>query len=65
MLKKFHKYSHPEFKVQIKRLQKAIDDKVYVFDLRKPFNIEVLDFTDEKIPRYLQNDNIFDYINNE
>ena len=64
MLKKFHKYSHPEFRKFADKevLQKAIDDKVYVFDLRKPFNIEVLDFTDEKIPSYLQKDNIFDYI---
>ena len=64
MLKKFHQYSHPEYRKFANRkiLEKAIKDKVYVFDLKRPFIIDELNINDDKIPFYLQKENIFDYM---
>lgn len=66
MLKKFHQYGHPEFgKFANKEvLEKAIKDKVYVFDLKRPFIIDELNLNDKRIPLYLQKENIFDYLIN-
>ena len=65
MVKKLHCYSHPEFRKYADKnlLQKAIDDKIYIFDTSRPFNIDELNLNDEKIPKYLQKEYIFDYIN--
>ena len=64
MLKKFHQYSHPEYRKFANRelLEKAIKYKVYVFDLKRPFNIDELMLNDSRIPIYLQKENIFDYM---
>lgn len=64
MLKKFHQYSHPEFRKFANReiLEKAIKDKIYVFDTRRPFNIQEIDLNDRRIPIHLQNRNIFSYM---
>ena len=64
MLKKFHQYSHPEFRKFANKelLEKAIKDKVYVFDLKRPFIIDELNINDDKIPSYLQKENIFYYM---
>ena len=66
MVKKLHSYSHPEFRKYADKnlLQKAIDDKIYIFDASRPFNIDELNLNDEKIPEYLQKENIFNYIIN-
>lgn len=64
MVKKLHSYSHPEYRkyANIEVLQKAIDNKIYIFDTKRTFNIDELDINDKKIPKYLQKENIFDYI---
>ena len=64
MLKKFHQYGHPEFRKFANKevLEKAIKDKVYVFDVKRPFNIDELMLNDSRIPIYLQKENIFDYM---
>jgi len=63
MLKKFHQYSHPEYRQYCNRevLEKAIEEKKYVFDLNRPFNIEVLSLNDIRIPKSIQKNNIFEY----
>lgn len=66
MLKKFHQYSHPEYRkfAQKELLEKAIKDKVYVFDTKRDFKIDELNLSDSKVPVHLQKENIFDYMNN-
>jgi len=64
MVKKLHSYSHPEFRKYADKnlLQKAIDDKIYIFDTSRPFNIDELNINDEKIPEYIQKENIFNQL---
>jgi len=64
MLKKLHSYSHPEYRhfCDKKILEKAIEDKKYVFNLNRPFNIQELNINDPRIPIFLQKKNIFDYL---
>lgn len=63
MLKKFHQYSHPEYRKYCQRelLEEAIKNKKYVFDLKRPFNIEELSLNDIRIPKTMQKENLFDY----
>ena len=63
MVKKFECYSHPEYrKLSNKEILKtAIENKEYVFDKNRKFNIDTLEFNDYRIPKYLQKKNIFDY----
>ena len=64
MITKLHSYSHPEYRsfADKEKLQRAIDEKKYIFDLKRPFNIEELLFDDERIPKSLQKNNIFEYL---
>jgi len=64
MIKKLHSYSHPCYRkfANVEILQKAVDDKVYIFDLNRKFEIEELKINDDKIPTYLQKNNIFEYL---
>lgn len=64
MINKLHSYSHPEYRsfANREKLQKAIDNKQYIFDLNRPFNIDELTLDDPRIPKYLQKENIFDYL---
>ena len=64
MLKKLHSYSHPESRhfCDKKILEKAIEEKKYVFNLNRPFNIQELNINDSRIPIFLQKKNIFDYL---
>ena len=64
MIKKLHSYSHPEFRKYANKelLTKAINEKKYIFDLKRKFDINELKLNDIKIPKYLQKKNIFDYI---
>ena len=64
MIKKLHSYSHPEYRAYAdkKILQQAIKEKKYIFDLKRPFNIEELNINDDNIPIYLQKEKIFDYL---
>jgi len=61
MINKLHSYGHTEFRkyADAVELQKAIDDKKYIFDLKRPFNIHELEFNDDRIPKILQTNNIF------
>ena len=45
-----------------KILEKAIEEKKYVFNLNRPFNIQELNINDPRIPIFLQKKNIFDYL---
>ena len=67
MIKKIYSGAHTKYHHLGKKdiLEKAVKDKRYIFDLNRPFHILELDIHDSRIPRYLQKDNIFDYINNE
>jgi len=64
MINKLHSYSHPEFRKYANKelLQKAINDKIYIFDTKRSFNIEELSLDDPRIPKYLQRENIFAYM---
>ena len=64
MIKKIYSGAHTKYHHLGKRdiLEKAIKDKVYVFDLKRPFIIDELNINDIKIPLYLQKEDIFDYI---
>lgn len=64
MINKLHSYSHPEFRNYANKelLSKAIKEKKYIFDLKRSFNINELLFNDIRIPKYLQRENIFNYI---
>tara|TARA_R110002073_G_scaffold260256_6_gene423185 strand:- start:510 stop:1310 length:801 start_codon:yes stop_codon:yes gene_type:complete len=63
MVKKLHSYGHIKYKhlADSNILQKAVDDKKYIFDLKRPFNIDELELNDERIPKILQ---IVDIFNN-
>lgn len=64
MVNKLHSYGHPGYRHFANRdlLNKAIEEKKYIFDLKRPFNIDELDLDDKRIPKFLQKTNIFDYI---
>lgn len=64
MLKKLHSYSHPEYRKFCDKdlLEKAIKEKIYIFDLNRPFDIVELNLNDSRIPEFLQKENIFDYL---
>lgn len=63
MITKINSGAHIKYKhlADKEKLQKAIEEKKYIFDLRRPFNIEELNLDDKRIPKYLQKENIFDY----
>ena len=64
MVKKLHSYSHPEYRKYADKevLQKAIDNKIYIFDTKRTFNINELNKNNKLIPKYLQQDDIFTYL---
>ena len=64
MIKKLHSYSHPEFRKYASKelLSKAIKEKKYIFDLNRKFDIDELNINDNRIPKYLQKEEIFNYI---
>ena len=64
MIKKIYSGAHTKYHHLAKKeiLKKAINDKVYIFDLKRPFIIDELNINDVKIPLYLQKEDIFDYI---
>lgn len=63
MLKKIYSGAHTKYHHLGKReiLEKAIEEKKYIFDPKRPFNIIELNIDDLRIPKTLQRDNIFDY----
>jgi hypothetical protein len=64
MVNKLHSYSHPCYRkyADEKVLQKAIDDKVYIFDLNRKFDIVELPINHQLIPKSLQKEELFDYL---
>jgi len=64
MVKKCYKTAHTKFRhlADPSILKDAIKEKKYIFDLKRPFNIEELKHNDVRIPKYLQKENIFDYL---
>ena len=64
MVEKCFKTAHTGFRHLAKKeiMEKAIREKKYIFDLKKPFNIEEIDINDDRIPKYLQKKDIFDYL---
>jgi len=64
MLKKIYSGAHTKYHNLGKReiLEKAIEEKKYIFDLNRPFNITELDITDSRIPTTLQKTELFDYL---
>ncbi len=64
MLKKLYSYGHPEYRHFCNKeiLEKAVEEKKYIFDINKPFNIRELNINDPRIPKFLQKINIFDYL---
>lgn len=64
MLKKIYSGAHTKYHHLGKHeiLEKAIEEKKYVFDLKRPFNIQELNINDERIPLALQKLELFDYM---
>jgi len=64
MIKKLHSYSHPCYRKFADKevLQKAIDSKIYIFDLHRKFDIDELGLDDLRIPKYLQKEELFNYL---
>ena len=64
MLKKIYSGAHTKYHHLGKReiLEKAIEEKKYIFDLKRPFNIQELNINDDRIPRALQKLELFDYM---
>jgi hypothetical protein len=62
MVDKCFKTAHTRYKhlADANIMKKAINDKIYIFDTRRPFNIDELLLNDPRIPEYLQKENIFD-----
>ncbi len=56
MIYKLNTYSHPEYKSFANKevLKNAIERKIYPFDLRKPFTINIIDRTSEILPKSIQ-----------
>ena len=65
MIKKFESYSHPENRKysDITFLKDCIKNKKYFADPDRAFDIEELNINDCRIPKILQKDDIFDYLN--
>lgn len=63
MIKKINSGAHIRYKhlADKEKLQKAVDEKKYIFDLNRPFNIVEIELEDTRIPQYLQREDIFDY----
>ena len=66
MITKLKSYSHPEYRKFSDKdvLKKAIENKQYIFDKNRKFEIEELKLDNKKIPNFLKNKNIFDYLIN-
>jgi len=65
MVKKLHSYGHPKYRkfADENVLQKAIDNKEYIFDSGRKMEIDVLDLEDIRIPTHLRGvKNIFEYM---
>ena len=64
MVDKLFKTAHTQYRqfADIDIMKKAIREKKYIFDMKRPFNIEELSLNDPRIPKYLQKKNIFDYL---
>jgi hypothetical protein len=64
MIKKIYSGAHTKYHHLGKKdiLEKAIKEKKYIFDLKRPFNIIELNLKDTRIPIYLQEENIFYYM---
>jgi len=65
MIKKIYSGAHTKYHHLGTReiLEKAIQEKKYVFDLKRPFHIVELDLCDSRIPTSLQKPDLFDYLN--
>lgn len=63
MLKKIYSGAHTKYRHLGKReiLEKAIEEKKYIFDLKRQFNIDELNINDKRIPVALQQKNLFEY----
>ncbi len=64
MVEKCYKTAHTGFKhlAKVDIMKKAVKEKKYIFDLKRPFNIEELKINDDRIPKYLQKKTLFDYL---
>lgn len=64
MIKKLHSYSHAKYRKYADKevLKKAIDNKEYIFDKNRSFNIQELYLNDSRIPKVLQKEKIFEFI---
>jgi hypothetical protein len=64
MIKKIYSGAHTKYRHLGKReiLEKAIIEKKYIFDLKRPFNIIELDLVDTRIPTALQKKTLFNYV---
>ena len=64
MVEKCYKTAHTGFRhlAKVDIMKKAIKEKKYIFDLKRPFNIEEISLNDDRIPKYLQKENLFDYL---
>jgi len=64
MITKIYSGAHTRYRhlADKEKLQKAIEEKKYIFDLKRPFNIDELSLEDSRIPKALQKENIFDYL---
>lgn len=64
MTTKLLAYAHSENRkfADSEILENAIKEKKYIFEPDRPFNINVLELTDDKIPKTLQKDNLFIYL---
>lgn len=56
MVRKLRSYAHPEYEkfASEEILQRAIENKEYIFNLNRPFTIEELSWSDSRIPLYLR-----------
>ena len=52
MVRKLQSYSHPEYEkfAKIEVLERAIENKEYIFDLNRSFNLDELRWNDSRIP---------------
>ena len=66
MIKKIYSGAHTKYHHLGKReiLEKAIDEKKYVFDLSRPFTIVELELADSRIPVSLQKTESFPLLDN-
>lgn len=61
MVQKCYKTAHTRYRHLANKyiLKKAIEEKKYIFDLNRSFKIVEIDLKDNRIPQFLQKDNIF------